>query len=102
MLFIVHIDITTPSDVSPERLDRLKRAEKEQAGRLADDGRLHRLWRDATKWGNWGLWEADDEDALLAEISTLPLRRFMTVELHPVIDHPSDPALRPQPQHEES
>ena len=92
MLFIVRIEFATPEDMTSDRLGELKRAEAARAAELAREGVLHRLWRDADRWANWGLWEAPDEPSLRTHIATLPLAPYMRVSLHPVVPHPSDPA----------
>lgn len=104
MLFLVRIEIDVPASVGAARVNALTEAERQRAAELAAAGMLHRLWRDPTRWANWGLWEAADKAALLAAIETLPLRPFMTLAVHLVIDHPSDPARLPPavPRTEES
>jgi|AntAceMinimDraft_11_1070367.scaffolds.fasta_scaffold10099_2 muconolactone D-isomerase len=91
MLFLVRIDIDVPASVSVDRVKELTEAERQRAAELAAAGSLQRLWRDPTRWANWGLWDAPDEVALLATIGTLPLRPFMTLAVHPVTNHSSDP-----------
>ena len=90
--FLVHVEIDVPTSVQPEEVADLRAREREVAALLAGRGNLVRLWRVPGKWANWGLWRAADESELDTLLSRLPLRRYMTLDVHPTEPHPSDPA----------
>lgn len=91
MQFLVYVDIVAPEGQGEPGLGALRAAESVRAGELAEAGRLLRLWRVPGRWANWGLWDATDEEALHALLDGLPLRRYMSVEVHPLMEHPNDP-----------
>ncbi|GAA2133530.1 muconolactone Delta-isomerase family protein [Nocardioides bigeumensis] len=91
MDFLVNVLISVPDGVTAPEIDRLREAEAVRASELAAVGHLVRLWRVPDDWANWGLWRADDEEALRLLLDSLPLRRFMTLTIHPLTPHPNDP-----------
>ncbi len=92
MEFLVHIQIQWPGDGDAAELARLMLAERERATVLGAEGRIRRLWRIPGQRANWGLWEASDATALHEAISSLPLFPWLAVTVHPLAQHPSDPA----------
>jgi muconolactone delta-isomerase len=90
--FLVNVRIAVPEHVPPTEVDQLREAEAARASKLADQGHLVRLWRVPGEWANWGLWRASGEPELRALLDSLPLRAFMTLTIHPLAQHPSDPA----------
>ena len=91
MEFLVNIDVEWPAEGDPDELARLTAAERVRAGDLADEGRIRRLWRIPGRRANWGLWEAKDATELHTAISSLPLFPWLSVDVHPLAEHPSDP-----------
>jgi muconolactone delta-isomerase len=91
--FLLNIEFVTPEGLALEELDLLRRRESERARELAELGVLIRLWRVPGKWANWGLWRAQDVDALWSFVDSLPLRQYASVVVHPLEPHPSDPDL---------
>lgn len=91
--FLVHIVIEA-SSVAPPRLAELREAEAARAAELAATGNLQRLWRLPQGWSNIGLWSAQDQEALERLLDSLPLRPYMTIDVQPLHDHPSDPSER--------
>ncbi|MTD52607.1 muconolactone Delta-isomerase family protein [Amycolatopsis pithecellobii] len=89
--YLVNIHIQVPASLPPSELDELRRRERDTAQHLAATGHLVRLWRVPGEWANWGLWRAENETELEALLSTLPLRPFMRITVHPTGPHPSDP-----------
>ena len=91
--FLTEALIEPPTGTPREEVDRRVAAEGERAAELAASGRLLRAWRpEAEGWRNILLWQADDEAALAVLIDSLPLREWMTVQVRPLREHPSDPA----------
>ncbi len=90
MDFLVRIDIRADG-VDPATLERLRAREARRAAELAEAGHLRRLWRVPGRWANWGLWQAADAARLHEVLDSLPLRPYMTITVHPLDPHPSDP-----------
>lgn len=91
MEFLVHIEVGWPPDGDPDEFARLTAAERARAGELVEEGRIRRLWRIPGRRANWGLWEAPDVTALHAAIASLPFFPWLSVEVHALAQHPSDP-----------
>lgn len=89
--FLVHIEIEWPPDGDPTEFASLNKAERARAAELAAAGSIRRLWRIPGRRANWGLWDAEDATALHAAISSLPLFPWLSIEVHPLAAHPSDP-----------
>jgi muconolactone D-isomerase len=89
--FLVHIEVQWPANGDAVEFERLSRAERVRARELASVGHLRRLWRIPGRRANWGIWEAEDATALHTAISSLPLFPWLSVEVHPLAAHPSDP-----------
>lgn len=91
MEFLVHIEVEWPADGDAEQLGRLTAAERERARELTEAGRIRRMWRIPGRRANWGLWEAPDATALHEALASLPLWPWLSIEVHPLAAHPSDP-----------
>jgi muconolactone D-isomerase len=91
MEFLVHIEVLWPADGDPGDYAKLRAAEGVRAGELAANGRLRRLWRIPGRRANWGVWEAENATELHEAIASLPLFPWLSVEVHPLAGHPSDP-----------
>jgi muconolactone D-isomerase len=89
--FLVHIEGRWPGDGDRAEYERLLAAESVRARELAEAGIIRRLWRIPGRRANWGLWVAPDATALHAAIASLPLFPWLSVEVHPLAAHPSDP-----------
>jgi muconolactone D-isomerase len=93
MEFLVHIQVEWPQDIGPDEQQRLLAEEGARARELGAEGRIKRLWRIPGRWANYGLWDAPDATTLHAAISSLPLFRFLDVEVVPLAQHPNDPEV---------
>jgi muconolactone D-isomerase len=91
MEFLVHIEVEWPAQGDPDELARLTAEERARASELATEGRIRRMWRIPGRRANWGLWEAPDATALHQALSSLPLFPWLSVDVHPLAAHPSDP-----------
>lgn len=91
MEFLVNIEVEWPGDGDPEELARITAAERVRAAELAVEGRIRRLWRIPGRRANWGIWEAADATELHEALSSLPFFPWLSVEVHPLARHPSDP-----------
>lgn len=94
MEFLVHIEVHRPPTATDTDADALSAAEKVRAVELIEQGMLRRVWRIPGQWAHWGLWEAADPTELHAVISTLPLWKWMRVQVHPLARHALDPGPR--------
>lgn len=100
MEFLVRIELVAPPGMDTEELANLRTREAQRARELAAEGNIVRLWRSASTWGNWGLWRCESRTALVILLDSLPLRPFMSIDIHDLAPHPSDPLLRAE--HEEN
>lgn len=91
MEFLVHIEVRWPGDGDRAEHERLVAAESARARELSAAGIIRRLWRIPGRRANWGLWVARDATALHAAIASLPFYPWLSVEVHPLAAHPSDP-----------
>jgi muconolactone D-isomerase len=91
MEFLVHMQVKWPPDGDSDTRAALIAAEAERASKLARAGTISRLWRIPGQWANWGLWNAAGPDELHAAISSLPMYPWLSVTVHPLATHPSDP-----------
>lgn len=89
--FLVRVDIHLPLEMTADERGSLYDAEALQAAILAEQGRLVRVWRIPGRRSNWGLWRADDATTLHESLSSLPLWKFMDVEVTALARHPNDP-----------
>lgn len=94
MEFLVHIEVHRPPGATDTEAEELSAAEKLRAVELIEAGMLRRVWRVPGQWAHWGLWEAADPTELHAAISTLPLWKWMHVDVHSLARHALDPDLR--------
>ena len=100
MEFLVHIEVGWPADGDPAEHERLVAAESARALELAAAGIIRRLWRIPGRRANWGLWVAPDATALHAAIASLPFFPWLSVEVHPLAAHPSDPPPKGGGEHD--
>jgi muconolactone D-isomerase len=90
--FIVEIATTVPDGTPSSEVDTRRAAESVRAKELAASGNLVRLWRPIGELRSIGLWRAEDEDDLWANVlDTLPLRSWMVITVTAVQPHPNDP-----------
>jgi len=90
--FLVRVELTAPEGIDPDELSDLRAREAARAKELVASGNILRLWRSDSAWGNWGLWRCTSREDLAQLMASLPLYPFMTVEVHNLRVHPSDPA----------
>lgn len=89
MLFQVEMDVRIPHDLASERIEALKRVERERAYELQRAGKWRHLWRKAGRYANTSIFDVDDADELHALLSTLPLFPFMDMTITALCRHPS-------------
>jgi muconolactone D-isomerase len=89
MLFHVRMDVAIPFDIQPDRVDELKRIERERAQELQKQGKWRHLWRIAGQYSNFSVFDVESVQELHDILSTLPLFPFMTIEVSALCRHPS-------------
>jgi muconolactone D-isomerase len=94
MEFLVEFKVEVPEGMPEAEVEERLAAESTAAARLADEGRLLRVWRrnavvdDTTVIG---LYSADSEAELDDLLGALPLAHWMQVTVIPLRPHPNDP-----------
>jgi muconolactone delta-isomerase len=97
MEFLTTLTTNVPGGTPESVVDDARAREAIRAAELAEQGHLLRLWKPPVEPGEWrtlGLWKADSETELNGIIATLPLHKWMTVEVTPLNPHPNDPASK--------
>jgi muconolactone delta-isomerase len=92
--FLTVLTLKIPAGTTEQTVDDLNAREALRAQKLAEEGRLVRLWTPPTEPGQWrtfGLWSARDANDLEATLASLPLHSWMTIETTPFTEHPNDP-----------
>ena len=89
MLFMVRIKVELPGEMDPARVKQLGEAETARGVELIQAGRLRKVWRIVGERANFSIWEADTLEEFHADISSLPLHPWMSVEVTPMIEHPA-------------
>lgn len=88
MQFMVRIDVKLPSDWDEKKIEENYAAESKRGQQLVNEGKLLRIWRIVGRRANFGIWQADSPEELHESIQSLPLYRYMDVEVTPIIKHP--------------
>ena len=96
--FLVHTVVTIPEGESDRELVWLRAAEVSRAQELQDTGILAALWREAGRLASYGLWHVSDATQLRQLVATLPMYRYMTVELIELEPHPNAVGTFPFPK----
>jgi len=90
--FLTTFIVTVPAGTPDRPVDDAKAREAERTRELAKQGHLIRLWTLPGQGQALGLWRAADAAEMRAIVETLPLNAWMTTEITPLAQHPSDPA----------
>ncbi|WP_433125772.1 muconolactone Delta-isomerase family protein [Micromonospora sp. CA-240977] len=99
MEFLVDMVTTVPEGTSEDEVAAMRAREAARSAALATQGSLLRLWRPPLgpgEWRTWGLFEADDADALDAVLASMPLRAWRRESVTPLTPHPNDPGQPPR------
>jgi muconolactone D-isomerase len=94
MEFLVEFEVEIPAGTPEAEVEQRQRAESAAAAKLAEDGRLVRLWRrplvgDGTT--AIGLYRADGGAELDGLLAALPLADWLRVTVTTLEAHPNDP-----------
>ncbi|WP_285114282.1 muconolactone Delta-isomerase family protein [Leifsonia sp. fls2-241-R2A-40a] len=96
MEFFVEMVTTVPDGTSPDAVTDMREREAARSAQLAHEGSLRRLWRPPLahgEWRSWGIFSADDADALERVLASMPLRAWRQDTVTPLTSHPNDPGL---------
>jgi muconolactone D-isomerase len=88
MLFHVRITVRLPHDADPTEIQKLSDAEHERAKELQLQHKWVHLWRVAGKYANISIFEVESPAELHEILNSLPLYRFMDVEVAALCPHP--------------
>jgi muconolactone delta-isomerase len=91
--FLTTFTISVPAGTPAQVVDDAEAREARRAKELARQGHLLRLWRLPGRSRALGLWNAGNPAEMQANLRSLPMDPWMTVETTPLSQHPSDPAL---------
>lgn len=94
MEFLVDMVTTVPDGTTEEDVARMRAREAARSQELAAQGSLRRLWRPPLapgEWRTWGLFRAEDAEALEQVLASMPLRAWRQDTVTPLSPHPSDP-----------
>jgi muconolactone D-isomerase len=91
MEFMTVITTTVPDGTDPAEYEERRAAEAVRARELAAAGHLIRLWRPLGEKRSIGLWRAADNEEFGAIMTSLPLSRWMSIDITELESHPNDP-----------
>jgi muconolactone D-isomerase len=94
MDFLTFATITPPAGTTEQQIAERVEREAARAAELVAEGMLRRIWRPPLgpgEWKNVGLWSASGEQQLREALDSLPMREWMSIEVLPLSEHPSDP-----------
>lgn len=88
MLFHVNMAVRIPHDADPGEIQKLSAAEHERAKELQLQRKWIHLWRVAGKYENISVFDVESPAELHEILNSLPLYRFMEVEVAALCRHP--------------
>jgi len=89
MLFHVRMDVNIPRDLPAEEAAKTIANEKAYAQDLQRSGKWRHIWRIAGQYANYSIFDVNDTDELHQILTGLPLFKFMTIKVTPLLRHPS-------------
>jgi muconolactone D-isomerase len=93
MLFAVTMDVDLPDDLDVAARQDILAREKAYALDLQQRGEWVSIWRIVGRYANLSIFDVESNDRLHEILWNLPLFRYMTVEVTPLAQHPSDRAV---------
>jgi muconolactone D-isomerase len=91
MEFMTVITTTVPDGTDPAEVEERFAAEAVRTAELASQGHLVRLWRPLGEKRSIGLWRAVDHAEFETIMTSLPLHRWMMIDITELESHPNDP-----------
>lgn len=89
MLFHVRMDVSIPRDLDPDEVTGIIARERAYSQALQQSGKWRHIWRIVGEYANYSVFDVKDNDELHEILSGLPLFRFMTITVSPLVRHPS-------------
>ncbi|MCA1867953.1 muconolactone Delta-isomerase [Agrobacterium genomosp. 3] len=89
MLFHVRMDVNIPRDLPAEEAAEIIAKEKAYSQDLQRIGKWRHIWRIAGEYANFSVFDVQDNAELHEVLSGLPLFKFMTIKVTPLLKHPS-------------
>lgn len=89
MLFQVRMDVSIPSDLAPEAAAEIIARERAYSQELQRSGKWRHIWRIVGAYANDSIFDVEDNDELHQILAGLPLFKFMTITVTPLVRHPS-------------
>ena len=89
MLYLVHMNVTIPSDIPAETIEAIKAKEKAYSQKLQREGKWLHLWRVVGEYANYSVFDVAGNDELHDLLGALPLFPFMEIKVVPLSHHPS-------------
>lgn len=89
MLFHVRMDVSIPRDLGPDEAAGIIARERAYSQALQQSGKWRHIWRIVGEYANYSVFDVKDNDELHEILSGLPLFRFMTITVSPLVRHPS-------------
>jgi muconolactone D-isomerase len=86
--FLVRIEIFIPPGIEADALADVLARERERGLELRKAGVIKAIWRIPGRHANVGIWEAADATELDELLLTLPLKRWMDIDVIPLAEHP--------------
>ncbi|MCX4831735.1 muconolactone Delta-isomerase [Streptomyces sp. NBC_01016] len=90
MLFAVRMDVDIPRDLAPDDRADLVAREKAYCHELQKSGEWVHIWRCVGQYSNLSVFDVADNETLHRILWNLPLFPFMSIEVTPLAQHPSD------------
>lgn len=90
MLFAVKMDVNIPNDLDREVVAETIATEKAYSQQLQRDGEWVHIWRLVGQYSNLSVFDVRDNDRLHEILWNLPLFPYMSIEVTPLAQHPSD------------
>ncbi|MFJ8949601.1 MULTISPECIES: muconolactone Delta-isomerase [unclassified Streptomyces] len=90
MLFAVRMDVDIPRDLAPDDRADLVAREKAYCHELQKSGEWVHIWRCVGQYSNLSVFDVADNETLHRILWGLPLFPFMSIEVTPLAQHPSD------------
>ncbi|HXZ66102.1 MAG TPA: muconolactone Delta-isomerase family protein [Streptosporangiaceae bacterium] len=91
--FLTTFTTVVPPGPPSQAVEDAEAREAIRAGELARQGHLARLWTLPGQGHALGLWRARDAADLQKVLASLPLHGWLTIDVTPLTEHPSDPAI---------
>ncbi|MBM2621816.1 muconolactone Delta-isomerase family protein [Actinoplanes sp. LDG1-06] len=88
MRFAVRLTTTLPPEMPESQRDDLLAAEFRRGQQLVADGTIEHIWRLPGRLANLGVWAVDTPETLHDALASLPLWRWMDVQVEALADHP--------------